>query len=89
MGAGVVVVWCRGGGLRTERQREKECRRERGRTGSASGFAPGNVAQGIVSVGERATGTGMNWHTRNAVVAAAANSWRQLERAWTIANTEA
>ena len=35
------------------------------------------------------TGTGMSWHTRSTIVAVAAESGRQLERAWTVVNTEA
>jgi hypothetical protein len=35
------------------------------------------------------TGTGMSWHTRSVIVAEAATSWQELERAWTVVNTEA
>ena len=34
------------------------------------------------------TGTGMSWYTRSVIVAEAANSWQELERAWTVVNTE-
>ena len=41
-----------------------------------------------VRAGLGSTGTGMNWHTRSALVTAAAGSWRRLEQAWKAVNTE-
>ena len=62
---------------------------------SADAFARSRTSWAALNEAQRAlaslgsTGTGMNWHTRSAVVAVAADSWRQLERAWTVVNTEA
>ena len=62
------------------------------RSQSADVFARSRTSWAALNQTQRAlatlgsTGTGMNWHTRSAVVAA--GSWQQLERAWTVVNTE-
>ena len=61
---------------------------------SADSFARSRTNWAALDLTQRAlatlgsTGTGMNWHTRSAVVAVAADSWQQFERAWTVVNTE-
>lgn len=61
---------------------------------SADAFARSRAAWSALEPAQRtlatlgSTGTGMNWHTRSAVVAVAAGSWRHLEQAWKVVNTE-
>ena len=58
----------------------------------ATSFARSRTSWAALNLAQRtlatlgSTGSGMNWHTRSAVVVAA-KSWQQLEQAWTVVNT--